>query len=154
MADIRTVIAVTGEDDRYEPIRRAAIERARAEHASLILYDIDAAGSPLESPVPTQWSAEGTEDDVGDRLGPRELEAAGRQAIARQVEDARAQGLDAWGWLPSDTSRDALVEYASREPAARVFAPKDDPDLDLGDLPGAELVPAATAPPGTSPAAD
>jgi hypothetical protein len=142
MADIRTVIAVTGEDDRYEPIRRAAIERARAEHASLILYDIDAAGSPLESPVPTQWSAEGTEADVGDRLGPEELEAAGRKAIARQVEDARAQGLDAWGWLPSDTGRDALVEYAAREPAARVFAPKDDPDLDLGDLPEAELVPA------------
>lgn len=140
MADIRTVIAVTGEDDRFEPIRRAAIERARAEHASLILYDIDAAGSALESPVPTQWSAEGTEEDVGDRLGPEELEAAGRKTIARQVQDARSQGLDAWGWLPSDTGRDALIEYASREPAARVFAPKDDPDLDLGDLPEAELV--------------
>ena len=140
MTDIRTVIAVTGEDDRYEPIRKAAMERARAEHASLILYDIDAPGSALESPVATGWSAEGTEQDVGDRLGPEELEAAGRAAIARQVQDARSQGLDAWGWLPSDTGRDALLEYASREPAARVFAPKDDPDLDLGDLPEAELV--------------
>jgi hypothetical protein len=144
MAHIRTVIAVTGEDDRLEPIRKAAIERALAEHASLILYDIDAVESPLESPVPTGWSAEGTEEDVGDRLGPEELEAAGRSAIARQVEAARAKGLDAWGWLPSDKSRDALVEYASREPSARVFGPKDDPDLDLGDLPEAELVPAAT----------
>lgn len=144
MADIRTVIAVTGEDDRFEPIRKAAIERALAEHASLILYDIDAVGSPLESPVPTGWSAEGTEEDVGDRLGPEELEAAGRSAIARQVEAARAKGLDAWGWLPSDKGRDALVEYASREPSARVFGPKDDPDLDLGDLPEAELVPAGT----------
>ena len=144
MADIRTVIAVTGEDDRFEPIRKAAIERALAEHASLILYDIDAVGSPLESPVPTGWSAEGTEEDVGDRLGPEELEAAGRSAIARQVEAARAKGLDAWGWLPSDKGRDALAEYASREPSARVFGPKDDPDLDLGDLPEAELVPAGT----------
>ncbi len=149
MAEIRTVIAITGEDDRFEPIRAAATERALAEHASLILYDIDAAGSALESPVATQWSAEGTEEDVGDRLGPEELEAAGREAIARQVADARAKGVDAWGWLPSDTSREALVEYASREPSARVFAPKDDPDLDLGDLPEAELVPA-----GTGPAAD
>jgi hypothetical protein len=144
MADIRTVIAVTGEDDRFEPIRRAAIERALAEHASLILYDIDAVESPLESPVPTGWSAEGTEEDVGDRLGPEELEAAGRSAIARQVEAARAKGLDAWGWLPSDKSRNALVEYASREPSARVFGPKDDPDLDLADLPEVELVPAGT----------
>jgi hypothetical protein len=131
MADIRTVIAVTGEDDRFAPIREAATERALAEHAS---------------PVATEWSAEGTEEDVGDRLGPEELEAAGREAIARQVEEARAKGVDAWGWLPSDKSRDALVEYASREPAARVFGPKDDPDLDLGDLPEAELVPAGTRP--------
>lgn len=142
MTDIRTVIAVTGEDDRFEPIRQAAIDRALADHATLILYDMDAVSSPLESPVPTGWSAEGTEEDVGDRLGPEELEAAGREAIARQVRDARARGLDAWGWLPSDTGRDALIEYASREPAARVFAPQDDPDLDLGDLPDAELVPA------------
>jgi hypothetical protein len=144
MTEIRTVIAVTGEDDRFEPIRQAAIERALAERATLILYDMDAVSSPLESPTPTGWSAEGTEEDVGDRLGPEELEAAGRETIARQVKDARAKGLDAWGWLPSDTGREALVEYASREPAARVFAPQGDPDLDLGDLPEAELVPAGT----------
>lgn len=146
MTEVRTVIAVTGEDDRYEPIRRAAIERARAERASLILYDIDAPSGPLESPLPTQWSAEGTEEDVGDRLGPEELEAAGRQVIARQVEEARAQGLDAWGWLPSDAGRDALVEYAAGEPAAQIFAPKGDPDLDLDDLPEAQLVATGTEP--------
>jgi hypothetical protein len=146
MADIRTVIAVTGEDDRFEPIRKAAIERALAERATLILYDIDAVGSPLESPTPTGWSAEGTEEDAGDRLGPEELEAAGREAIARQVEDARGKGLDAWGWLPSKSGRDALVEYAAREPGAKIFGPRDDPDMDLGDLPEAELVPAGTRP--------
>jgi hypothetical protein len=139
MADIRTVIAVTGEDDRFAPIRRAAIERALAEHATLILYDIDAVGSALESPVPTNWSADGTEEEVGDRLGPEELEAAGRESIARQVEAARGKGVDAWGWLPSDKGREAVVEYAARQPAALVIAP-DDPDLDLSDLPEAELV--------------
>ena len=144
MADVRTVIAVTGEDDRFAPIRRAAIERALAEHARLILYDIDAVGSALESPLPTNWSAEGTEDEVGSRLGPEELEAAGREAIARQVEAARGKGVDAWGWLPSDKGRGALVEYAARQPAALLVVP-DDPDLDLGDLPGAELVPVGGA---------
>jgi hypothetical protein len=137
MADVRTVIAVTGEDDRFAPVRKAAMERALEQHATLILYDIDAVESPLESPLPTGWSAEGTEDGVGDRLGPEELGAAGREAISRQVVDARR-------WLPSDKGRDALVEYAARQPAALVIAPKDDPDLDLGDLPEAELVPAGT----------
>jgi hypothetical protein len=140
MADIRTVIAVTGEDDRFAPIRRAAIERALAEHATLILYDIDAVGSALESPVPTNWSADGTEEDVGDRLGPEELEAAGREPIARQVEAARGKGVDAWGWLPSDKGREPLVEYAAKQPGALVIAP-DDPELGLGELPEAELVP-------------
>jgi hypothetical protein len=140
MPDIRTVIAVTGEDDRYEAIRRAAIERARAERATLILYDIDAVESPLESPVPTGWSAEGTEEELGDRLGPEELEAAGHEPVARQVREARAQGVDAWGWLPSDGSTEALLEYAADQPSALILAPKDDPDLDLEDLPEAELV--------------
>lgn len=141
MAEIRTVIAVTGEDDRYEPVRRKAIERALAEHATLLLYDIDAVTSPLESPMPTGWSAEGTDEEVGDRLGPEELEAAGRQAIARQVRDARARGLDAWGWLPSDGGREALMEYASRQPGAHVLVPDGEPDLDIADLPEAEAVP-------------
>ena len=144
MADARTVIAVTGEDDRYAGVRRAAIDRARDDRATLILYDLDAAGSPLESPVPTGWSAEGTEEDVGDRLGPEELEAAGREVIARQVEEARRAGIDAWGWLPSDKGRDALVEYAASLPGARILAPAGDPDLDLTDLPEAELLPPET----------
>jgi len=146
MADIRTVIAVTGEDDRFAEIRKAAAERALEEHATLILYDMDAAVSPLESAMPTGWSAEGTEEDAGDRLGPEELEAAGHEGIARQVRAARAEGLDAWGWLASDTSREALLEYAAGEPAARIFAPTGDPDLDLADLPEAELVPTGASP--------
>jgi hypothetical protein len=45
MADIRTVTAVTGEDDRFEPIRKAAIERALAEHASLPEAELVPAGT-------------------------------------------------------------------------------------------------------------
>ena len=145
MADIRTVIAVTGEDDRFEPVRNAAVDRALAEHATLILYDVDASESPLESPLPTEWSAEGTEEEVGDRLGPEELEAAGRAAIATQVREARAKGIDAWGWLPDKADRDELVAYASRQPGGHVMVPKGDEDLQLEDLPEAEVVPAGKA---------
>ena len=140
MADIRTIIAVTGEDDRYATVRRAAIERALADRATLILYDIDAVGSPLESPTPTQWSAEGTEEDVADRLGPEELEAAGRKAIAEQVTDARGRGVEAWGWLPGDASREALIEYAAKEPGARILIPEGDRDFDISEMPEAEAV--------------
>lgn len=141
MAEVRTVIAVTGEDDRFERVRATGLERALAERATLILYDLDAAGSALESPLPTGWSADGTEDEVGDRLGPEELAAAGRGAIARQVEEARRAGVDAWGWLPSDKGRDALLEYAGRRPGSRIVVPDADPDLELSDLPEAEVVP-------------
>jgi hypothetical protein len=140
MTEFRTVIAVTGEDDRYEPVRRQAIERALADDATLILYDIDAVTSPLESPLPTGWSAEGTEEKAPDRLGPQELEAAGREAIARQVTDARARGLDAWGWLPSDKGSEALAEYAATQPGAQVIGPEGDSDLDVSELPDAEVV--------------
>ena len=141
MSEIRTVIAVTGEDDRFEPVRLAGVERASAEHATLILYDIDAETSPLESPLPTGWSAAGTDEKLGDRLAPQELEAAGREAIARQVREARDRGLDAWGWLPSDGGKDALMEYAGRHPSARVLVPDGDPEFDVADLPGAEAIP-------------
>src|SRR5204863_3510863 len=95
MPTIGTIIVVTTEDDRFKDARRTAVERARAERATLVLYDIDAGGDPLESPLPTGWSAEGTDRQVGDRLGPDELEAAGRGPVARQVLEARRQGVDA-----------------------------------------------------------
>ncbi len=144
MGQIRTVIAVTGEDDRYDAVRQAAIERASSEGATLILYDVDASTGPLESATPTGWSAEGTVEDAGDRLGPEELEAAGHQAIARQVQEARHGGVDAWGWLPSDKGKDALMEYAARLPGARIMVPEGDPDLDVSELPEAEAVPTPT----------
>ena len=140
MQEVRTIIAVTGEDDRYASVRRRAIERAKEEHATLILYDLDAAESPLESPLPTEWSAEGTEDEVSDRLGPDELEAAGRAVIADQVRGARSEGIDAWGWLPEKADREALLAYAADEPGVLLLVPEDGEDSELGDLPEAEQV--------------
>ena len=143
MAEIRTLIAVTGEDDRFEPVRRAAIDRALAEQATLILYDVDSPISPLEDATPSGWSAEGTKEDAADRLAPEELEASGHQAIARQVAAARGEGVDAWGWLPSGKGAEALIEYAAKLPGARILVPAGDEDLDVSDLPEAEAVPAA-----------
>jgi hypothetical protein len=136
MAGPRTIVAVTGEDDRYDRVRRMGTQRALDEHATLILYDLDAGRDPLESPLPTEWSAEGT-DDVPDRLGPEELEAAGRHAIADQVRGARDLGIDAWGWLPDDDDASALVGYAQSQVDPLILVPDDEPDLeDAVDIEG------------------
>jgi hypothetical protein len=131
-----TIIAVTAEDDRHAANRREAMERAKRSHATLILYDLDAGRSPLESPLPTEWDAEGTDEAVGDRLGPEELDASGRGSIADQVRRARADGLDAWGWLPASDDRETLVTYALQQPAPLLVVPEAETDLaglDLAD---------------------
>jgi hypothetical protein len=129
MVGVRTVIAVTGEDDRYAPVRDQGVARALDEHATLILYDLDAGRNPLESPLPTEWSADGEEEAVGDRLGPDELEAAGRSPIAEQVRAAREAGVDAWGWLPENSDKETLLKYAANQPTPMVIVPDDEPDL-------------------------
>lgn len=139
MTEVRTIIAVVGEDDRHRAVERAAVERARSERATLILYDRDAAASLLESPLPTEWSAEGTDEAVGDRLGPEELDAAGRAALGERVRRARHAGIDAWGWLPEDKGREALLGYAARQPGPLLLLPEEDPELSAGAVP-AEVV--------------
>jgi len=126
----RTIVAVTGEDDRYRALRTRATSLAEGGPTTVILYDLDAGGL-FASPVPTEWSGEGerelTSDEAGpeDRLGPDELETAGRAPIAEQVRGLRALGVDAWAWLP--TSRDArdLAAYAERQGATLVLVPAD-----------------------------
>src|SRR4051812_35587625 len=125
----RTIVAVTGEDDRYARVRDTAIERALEDHAILILYDLDAGRDPLESPLPTEWSAEGTDEAVADRLGPEELEAAGREIIASQVREGREKGVDAWGWLPEKDDRATLLDYAGAQPESLILVPDDEPEL-------------------------
>src|SRR3990172_1734334 len=122
----RTIVAVTTEDDRLADVRDSGMDRALREHATLILYDLSAGSSRLESPLPTAWSAEGTEEAVSDRLGPEELEAAGRAEIARQVREARRRGIDAWGWLPDADDDATLHAYAARQPSPLVLVPPGD----------------------------
>jgi hypothetical protein len=119
----RTLVAYAAEDGRLDAIREAAVQRARDESARLILYDVDAAGV-FQKPLPTEWSGEGSERQFGDVLGPGDLERAGRHPIAQQVADARAAGVDAWGWLPGDLGEDELAEYLQRVGADVLLVPE------------------------------
>jgi nucleotide-binding universal stress UspA family protein len=128
-----TIIAVAAEDDRYAHVRRRAIERARATGATLVLFDVDARPSALESPLPTNWSGHGEEEQFGDRLSMQDLEAAGRRPIADQVREAQAAGVEAFGWLPDSASADALREYAARQGADLILVPAEAEEFD-GDV--------------------
>jgi hypothetical protein len=146
----RTIVAVLGEDARYRPIRETAQDRALESHATLIFYDLDAGRDPLESPLPTDWSAEGTEEEVADRLGPDELEAAGRHSIAKDVRAARNAGIDAWGWLPEHADKATLRAYAGDLVEPLILVPDDEPELrDAIEVDG-QVVPLAGASNGGS----
>ena len=130
---IKTVIAFAGEDDRYHAVSDYAAEIAEGEGARLILYDIDAAG--LQAPLPTTWSAEGTEEHFANGLLTAEmLEGLGRHELARQVAVHAAKGLQAFGWLPERAQVDALIEYAEAHEASVIVVPARSDHRALLDL--------------------
>src|SRR3954470_18892027 len=91
-----TIVAVTTADDSHAAVRKRAAALGHQIGSSVILWARDASISPLESPLPTDWSGEGEQDELGARLGPTALVPAGREPLARQVGELRKDGLDAW----------------------------------------------------------
>lgn len=119
------IIAYTSEDDRYQPVVRAAEEAASASQARLILFDADAA-SHFSEPLPSEWSGEGARDLYpANTLDAEQLERAGRHRIAEQVRHARGRGIQAFGWLPSKKDADAIADYAAEAKADLIMLPKD-----------------------------
>jgi hypothetical protein len=146
----RTIVAVTSEpphtadpakppasdeakdpaaEDRHAAVRRRAAELARRDHAAVVLFDLSADMGLLEAPLPTAWSGEGEAEQFGERLTPNDLTAAGRQALADQVDDLRRAGVDAYGWLPNDANGSALLRYAIEQGAELVLVSAADKDL-------------------------
>jgi hypothetical protein len=132
------IVAVTSDDVSHAAVVKRAANVAQSAGSTVILWDRDASTSPLESPLPTDWSGEGEQEQFGDRLGPNDLVAAGREPLARQVGQLRQNGLDAWGWLPPHADAKHLAEYAADQGADLVLVSTDDTDLiaDLQDLAG------------------
>ena len=126
--DIRTsarlIVAWVGEGDELAHVERAALELARRNGARVILYDHDSA-SAFSDPVPNQWSSDGEERLFGDPLGDEELVKLGVEAMARKVAAARADGIDAWGWLASGHGTDDLVDYGRGHGADLLLLPAE-----------------------------
>lgn len=129
MARHATILAVTTEDDSHAAVRKRAATLARDAGSTVILWAADASLSPLESPLPTDWSGDGEEEQFGDRLGPNDLEATGHELLARQVGELRAAGIDAWAWLPETADADHLAAYAADQGATLVLVSTSDGDL-------------------------
>jgi hypothetical protein len=123
------VVAVTAEDDRFQAARQLGQRLASEAGQPLILYDWDAP-SVLAEPLPTWWSSEGSDELFSERLDARQLDTAGRSPIARQVDAARSDGVQAFGWLPSDHGPGALADYARRQHASTIVVPADLREVD------------------------
>lgn len=124
-----TIIAVTSDDQRHRPVIDRAASLASETGATVILFDLDADLGPLMSPLPTEWSGDGTEEQFGNRLSPGDLEAAGQSGLAAQVRAVRAAGIRAFGWLPPKADGAALAEYAADQGADQVIVSSEDGDL-------------------------
>ena len=122
------IIAYTGEDDRYRPIDKLAMTAAQRTGARLIFYDADAAsrlGAAGASPLPIWWSGEGQQEQFDKRLDPVQREKSGRSWLKRMVEEARAEGVEAYGWLPSSNSAESLGDYAREQQAGLIYVPTE-----------------------------
>jgi hypothetical protein len=132
-----TIVAVARGDESHAAVRKRAAALARQVGSTLILWAADAPISPLESPLPTGWSGDGEQEQFGDRLGPNDLMAAGREDLARQIGELRKEGVDAWAWLPGTADAEHLAEYAADQGATLVLVSTEDAGL-IADLRDAE----------------
>jgi hypothetical protein len=124
-----TIIAVTSKEKRHAPVLDRATALGREAGATVILFDLDADMGPFESPLPTDWSGDGEEEQFGSRLDPNDLEAAGQAAMAGKVQAIRSAGVDAFGWLPSKADAASLVDYANQQAADLVVVSTEDTQL-------------------------
>jgi hypothetical protein len=122
-----TIVAVLGDERSSDPVVRRATELGREPGTRVVLYDVGATGSPLESPLPTEFASDGPDEGVPPLLTAADLDAAGQAPLATRVRALAEAGIDAYGWLPESDKLDDLAEYARAVGATRVLA---SPDLD------------------------
>jgi nucleotide-binding universal stress UspA family protein len=134
-ADIRTrarvIVAWVSEDDELDHVLRAALDLGRNNGARVILYNRDSA-SAVSDPMPNEWASQGEERLFGDPLSDEELVKLGQEPFARKVAAARQDGVDAWGWLPSDHGTDELVKYGRTHDADLLLLPAELEEPGLG----------------------
>lgn len=117
---VRSIVVCTDPVGDPPAVNEVAIAQARETGARVIFYDVTQDGV-MTDPRPNFWAGEG-EAELYDRpLDPVAIEKLGFHELALQVQRAREQGIDAFGWLPNETGGKGLAEYAQRENADLVL---------------------------------
>jgi nucleotide-binding universal stress UspA family protein len=120
----KRVVAYVDEEGSFDHSAKAAVEIARRYGSRVILYDASSV-SAFSDPIASSVSADGVEEQFSDPLPPEDLERLGRPSLAASVVDARKEGVDAWGWLPSDHGLDAFWAYARERGADLTIVPHE-----------------------------
>jgi hypothetical protein len=122
-----TIVAVVNDEPVADPVVQRATELGFERGARVVLYDVGAKASPLESPLPTEFASDGPDRGAPPLMTADDLEAAGQAPLARRVRALSEAGIDAYGWLPETDKPDSLIEYARRIGASDVVT---SPELD------------------------
>ncbi len=107
-----TIVAVVNDEPVADPVVQRATELGFERGARVVLYDVGATASPLESPLPTEFASDGPDRGAPPLLTAADLDAAGQAPLARRVRALAEAGIDAYGWLPETDKPDTLIEYA------------------------------------------
>jgi hypothetical protein len=124
-----TIVAVVNDEPTADPVVKRATELGFERGARVVLYDVGARASPLESPLPTEFASDGPDQGAPPMLTADDLEAAGQAPLARRVRALAEAGIEAYGWLPNSDSPEDLAAYARAIGASGVVAT---PDVDPG----------------------
>jgi hypothetical protein len=122
-----TIVAVVNDEEAADPVVQRATELGFERGARVVLYDVGARASPLESPLPTEFASDGPDRRAPQMLTAADLEAAGQAPLARRVRALVEAGIEAYGWLPDSDKTEDLTAYARAINASGVVAT---PDLD------------------------
>src|SRR5262249_38672266 len=118
-----SVLAYVDETGQYDHVLRTARTLAREHDARLILYHSVASEKPGESVrIPDAHAAGASSPQA---LSSNELRSASRPILAAAVEEARDDGIDAWGWLAPDPGVGPLMRYAEHVNAEVVVLPAE-----------------------------
>lgn len=121
MADtVKCIVACTDPAGQGSGVNDVAIAQARESGARVIFYDISHDGTMTDS-RPNEWAGEGQKEQYDRPLDPVAIETLGYHQLAVQVQRARDEGIDAFGWLPNDPGGKGLAAYAQREQADLVL---------------------------------
>jgi hypothetical protein len=112
-----------GVDPAYAACRRAGLEVARREGATVVLYDRSSESYLVDPYESGPWTSQNHGPAGKTLLNPNELVRLGRRYLADQVAEGRALGLQVGAWLARGTGPAAMADACERLQVQRAILP-------------------------------